>query len=141
MCSHSLGSDRATTATTGSLVAEVEDLVRHAGLDENQISGGIVDRLSEMVAVFVADPALEDVQHHLEADVDMGEGDAAGWNRGDVHRELFGPDVLARQPRFVLDPIPAADVRAGTNHEDPLVSFHLAQRVLVGIGHRITCRG
>ena len=45
MCSHSLASERATTATTGSVSLEVEDLVRHAGLDEDEVARLVLDRV------------------------------------------------------------------------------------------------
>src|SRR5687767_9697220 len=59
-------------------VARVEHLVRHAGLDEDEVAGRVLHRQREPRTVLVAHAALEDIQHYLEADVDVGGGDAAG---------------------------------------------------------------
>src|SRR5262245_18884690 len=103
--------------------ADVEDFVRNTGLDEDEVAGRVLDHLLQTVAVLVADAALENVEHHLEADVDMGVGHAAGWNGGDVHRERLRADVLARQSFFVVNAVPVPAVLASANHEDAVVSF------------------
>src|SRR2546422_56126 len=59
-------------------VARVEHLVRDARLDEDEIAGGVFNGLLQTVAVFVADAAFQNVEHHLEADVDVRVRDAAG---------------------------------------------------------------
>ena len=56
--------------------------------DVDKITGGVVDDVAKAGAVFVANAAGKDVEHQLEIDVDVGERDATGRNRGDVHREL-----------------------------------------------------
>src|SRR4029077_14588808 len=104
--------------------ADVEDFVRHAGLDEDEIAGGVFHDLLQTVAVFVADAARENVEHHLEADVDVGVGPAAGWNGGDVHRERLRAHVLARQSFFVVNAVPVAAVLAGAYDQNAVVSLN-----------------
>ena len=104
-------------------VAGVEHLVRNAGLDEDEVAGGVLDDLLQPVAVLVPDAAFEDVEHHLEADVDVRGGDAAGRNRGDVHRQLLRADVLPRQSDLVVNAVPVAAVPAAADDEDAVVPF------------------
>ena len=78
MCCHSLASDRATTATTGSVSLALNTSCGDAGLDEDEVTGRILHDLLQPVTIFVADAPLQDVEHHLESDVDVGGGDAAG---------------------------------------------------------------
>ncbi len=113
-------------------VAQVEDLVRHAGGDEDEVAGLVVDALAQAVAVLVAHAALEDVEHHLEADVNVGAGDAAGRDGGEVHRQLLRADVLGRQPGPVADAVPAALAAAAAQHGDAAVVLDVAAQLVGG---------
>src|SRR5262245_61978426 len=104
--------------------ADVEDFVWNTGLDEDEVAGRVLDHLLQPVTVFVAEAALENVEHHLEADVDMGIGHAAGWNGGDVHRERLRADVLSRQSFFVVNAVPVAAVLAGADHQDAVMPLN-----------------
>src|SRR5215510_15950210 len=109
--------------------ADVEDFVRNTGLDEDEVAGRVLDHLLQTVTVFVTDAALENVEHHLEADVNMGIGHAARWNGGDVHRERLRAYVRARQSFFVVNAVPVAAVYAGADHQDAVMSLnHTASR-------------
>ncbi len=79
MFSHSDASDRATTATTGSVSLRLIDhLVRNPRLDEDEVAGFVVDRAGTVGTVFVADLPLQNIEHDFEADVNVGVGYAAG---------------------------------------------------------------
>src|SRR4051812_34592100 len=104
-------------------VAQVEHLVGDAGLDEDEIARLVLHRLLQAGTVLVADPPLEDVEHHLEVDVDVGVGHAARRDGGDVHRQLRGVDVLGREAGLVLDVVPAPAGAARADHGDPVVAF------------------
>src|SRR5437764_768110 len=65
-------------------VAHVENFVRHAGFDVDEIAGFVLQHLLESGSEFVADFSFEDVKDELEADVNMGCGDATRRNRRDV---------------------------------------------------------
>src|SRR5262245_2738276 len=115
--------------------ADVEDFVRNTGLDEDEVAGCVLDHLLQTVTVFVADAALENVEHHLEADVDVGVASTAGWNSRDVHRERLLAHVLARQSFFVVNAVPVAAVLAGADHQDAVMPFnHAASPQLVNLG-------
>src|SRR5262245_41476394 len=102
----------------GFRVAQVAHLVRHAGLDEDEVARLVVDRQLETRPVLVAHAALEDIEHDLEVDVHVGEGDAAGRDGRHVHRQLPGGDVLGREADLVADAVPAAAGAAATHDED-----------------------
>ena len=123
MFCHSLASERATTATTGSV-----------SLTLNTSCGTPGSMKMKSPAVFsttCVSPSpyswrtrpSQDVEHHLEADVDVRVGDAAGRNRRDVHRQLLRADVLPRQPDLVVDAVPVAAVVAVPDDEDAVVPF------------------
>jgi hypothetical protein len=65
-------------------VTHVEDFMRHAGFDVDEIAGFVLQHLLESGSEFVADFSFEDVKDELEADVNMGCGDATRRNRRDV---------------------------------------------------------
>ena len=54
--------------------------MRNARRDEDEIAGLVLDALDQPVAVLVPHAPFEDVQHHLEADVDVRAGHAARRN-------------------------------------------------------------
>ena len=68
--------------------------MRYARLDEDEVPGGVLDAVRELVTIVVADAAFEDVEHHLEADVDVRSRDPAGRYHRYVHRQRLGADVL-----------------------------------------------
>src|SRR4029079_13411404 len=98
--------------------AQVEHLVRDAGGDEDEVAGLVVDASAQAVAILVAHLALEDVEHHFDADVYVGEGDGAGRDCGEIHRQLLGGDVLRRKSDTVADAVPPAFAAAATQHGD-----------------------
>src|SRR5207245_2375818 len=63
------------------------------------------------------------IEHHLEANMDVRVGDAARRDRRDVHRELLRADVLPRQPDLVVDAVPVATVLAAADDENAVVPF------------------
>ena len=66
-------------------ITGVEDFVGDAGLDVDEVPRFVGDGVDEVGAVVVADLPFEDEEHHFEAVVDVGVGDAADWDGGDVH--------------------------------------------------------
>ena len=110
MFCHSLASERATTATTGSVSLTLKTSCGTPGSMKMKSPAVFSTICVEPVAVLVPDPALEDVEHHLEADVDVRVGDAARRNRRHVHRQLLRPDVLGRQSHLVVDAVPVAAI-------------------------------
>ncbi len=115
----------------GLAVAEVFDFVRDAGLDEDEVAGFVVDGRRQVGAVFVADAADQDVEHHLEIDVDVGIGDAARWDGGDVHGQVFGGDVLCRQAGLVADAVPVAVGGAAADDEDAVAAVDATGQAVV----------
>jgi hypothetical protein len=79
----------------------------------------------------VPDVTVQDVEHHLEVDVDVRRGHAAWRNRRHVHRQLPRPGILRRQPRLVLNAIPAANVAAAADDENPVRAFDDADHCTV----------
>ena len=75
--------------------------------------------------ILVPHAPFENVQHHLEADVDVRAGDAARWDDGDVHRQLGRADVLPRHPELVADAVPVAADAATADPHQAVVSFDL----------------
>src|SRR5438270_1525112 len=65
-------------------IAHVEDFVGHAGFDINEVASFVFQHLFESTSEFVADFSFEDVKDELEADMNMGGGDATGRDRCDV---------------------------------------------------------
>src|SRR6478672_5632097 len=78
----------------GIRVAQVVDLVWYAWRDEDEIARVVLDALRQPFAVLVAHAAFEDVQHHLEPDVNVRPGNASGRYDRDVHRQLCRAHVL-----------------------------------------------
>ena len=70
--------------------------MRHAGLDVDEIARLIFDHLFQPFSEFVAHFAFDDVQDHLEADMDVRVGDATRRNRGDIGGQARRAHVLAR---------------------------------------------
>ena len=62
-------------------ITHVEDLVRDAGFDVNEVAGFVFQHLFEAVAEFVANFSFDDVQDDLKADMNVGSGDASRRNR------------------------------------------------------------
>src|SRR5207248_9879522 len=67
-------------------VAHVEDFVRHAGFDVDEIAGFVLQHLFESGSEFVAHFSFDNVKDELEADVNVGCGDGARRNGSDVGR-------------------------------------------------------
>ena len=65
-------------------IAHVEDFVGHAGFDVDEIAGLVLQHLLEPGSEFVAHFSFDDVKDQLEADVNMGCGDATGRDCRDV---------------------------------------------------------
>ena len=95
----------------------------HAGLDEDEIAGLVFDDFFQTLAVFMAHFALEDVEHQLEVDMDVGEGDGPGWDGGDVHGEKLAADVLFRHAGLVADAVPGARTASTADAFDSFVAF------------------
>src|SRR5262249_7367172 len=108
----------------------------HARLNINEVAGLVVERLLQAGAVLVTHPALEDVEHDLEIDVDVGVGHAAGRDGGDVHRQLPAADVLGRQARLVLDAVPAAAVAGAADRQDAVAALDVLLQVFAAVRHR-----
>ena len=100
-------------------LAQVVDLVRHPRLDEDEVTRLVVDAVPQPVAVRVANPAFQQVEHYFEFDVDVGVGHAAGRNRGHVEGKLPGGDVAGRQAARVGAAVPAAAHAAAPQGADP----------------------
>ena len=94
-------------------------------LDENEIPGGVLHDFGQTFAILVADVSLENVQHHLKADMDVGIGHAARRNGRHVHGKLAGRDVLFGEPRLVMNAVPVAAVPAAPDNEDAGLAFCL----------------
>src|SRR5262249_36646774 len=69
--------------------------------------------------------------HQLEADVDVSVSNAAGRDRGDVHRELRRPDVLAAHAGLVGDAVPAAPGLASPDRPDAVAPLDALGQVHV----------
>ena len=110
--------------------------MRHAGLDEDEVPRLVLDDASEARAVLVAHPALENVEHDLEIDVNVGVGHSARWNRRNVHRKLLRADVLAEHAGLVADPVPITPGLAAANHLDAFLSLDTRLRIQAGFRHR-----
>src|SRR5262249_7670189 len=113
-------------------LTQVVHLVRNAGLDVDEIAGAVLHHLGETLAIGVAHPALEDVEHHLEIDVDVGIGDRARGNRRHVHREPGRPDVGPGETGQVLNSVPGPTGRTMTKNVDPLPMLGGGNRGLLG---------
>ena len=74
-------------------VTTAEDAWHGKGI-HYRMPGGVLDAMRELVTIVVADAALEDVEHHLETDVDVRSRDPAGRYHRYVHRQRLGADVL-----------------------------------------------
>ena len=57
----------------------------------------------------MTDTALQQLDHYVEADVDMGLGDPSGRDVCTIHRQSCRRSVLAGQTRCVLDIVPASN--------------------------------
>src|SRR5262249_23007536 len=96
----------------GLSLAHVENLVRDPRLDVDEVARLVLDDLLEAGAVFMPHATLEDVEHQLEANVNVSQGDAAWRNGCDVHRKLRRADVVRAHPHLVLNSIPVPAVAA-----------------------------
>src|ERR1700730_12232323 len=65
-------------------VAHVEDFVRHARFDVDEIAGLVLQRLLEPGSELVAHFSFDDIKDDLEADMNMGIGDATRRYGGDI---------------------------------------------------------
>ena len=65
-------------------LAHIEDFVRHAGFDVNEITGFVFNDLLEAGPEFVAHFSLDDVKDHFEIDMNMRVRDAARRNGGNI---------------------------------------------------------
>src|SRR6185437_7433332 len=116
------------------LVADVVDLVRNARLDEDEIARFVFNRLLQALAVGVPHTTLDDEEHHLEAVVNVGVGDAPGRHRRDVDRQGFRPSILAREPLLVIDTVPGSPAAAAAKHGDAVEILDLLHLGLVSAG-------
>ena len=91
---------------------------------------------AQPVAELVAHAALQDVEHHFEADVHVRIRDAAGRHRRDVHRQLLHVDVLRRQPRLIFDAIPRSHALPAANDGDAVVMFDELRQIHAQSSHR-----
>src|SRR5207247_967362 len=95
--------------------ANIDNLMRHARFDVDEVARFVLDDVAQARAVLMTHAALEDVEHDLKIDVDMGIGHATGRNGGDVHRQLLRADVLCREAGLVLDAVPSTAVAAAAD--------------------------
>ncbi len=100
--------------------------VRDPWLDEEKVTGAVVDDLLEVFTIVVADIAFQDVKHQFKVDVNVSSGDRARRNGRDVHRQPLSANVATRQARLVVDAVPVATVRAGPENQDA-VAFGLSR--------------
>src|SRR4026207_568320 len=106
MCSHSLASERATTATTGSVSLTLNTSCGTPGSMKMKSPAAFSTTFLNPPPHSWRPWPREEVERHREADVDVRGGDAARRNRRDVHRQLPGADILPRQSHFVVDAVP-----------------------------------
>src|SRR5947209_6540917 len=104
-------------------LAHVEDFVGHAGFDVNEIAGFVLQHFLASVPEFVADFSFNDVKDHFEVDMDVGIGDAARRNGGDVGREFGRADVFSGHALFIMNPIPITTGAAAANGQYAIVIF------------------
>src|SRR3954470_22308249 len=71
-CDHRLG------------IAHVEDFMRHAGLDVDEIAGLVFDCLFEAFTELVSHLSFNDIEDYFEADMDVCIRDAARRNGSDI---------------------------------------------------------
>src|ERR1700676_1553702 len=108
-------------------MAHVENFVRHAGFNVNEIAGFVFQHLLASVSELVADFSFDDVKDHFEVDVNVGVSDTARRNGGDVGRKFGGADVFGRHALFIMNPIPIPAGAAAPNGQNPIVIFHRAE--------------
>ena len=65
-------------------IAHVENFVRYAGFDVNEIAGFVFDRLLAALPEFVANFSFDDVKDYFEANMNMRIRNAARRNSGDI---------------------------------------------------------
>ncbi len=63
--------------------AHVEDFVRNAGFDVNEIAGFVLDHLFQAGAEFVTHSSFDDVKDHLKIDMNVRVGDPGPAHRRD----------------------------------------------------------
>src|SRR5262249_19027358 len=90
----------------------------------------------EPVPVLVPHPALHDVEHQLEIDVDVGSGHTTGRDGGDVHGEPGRAYVLPRHADLVVDAVPVATVRTAAHHADAVAAFDHGGEIDRILAHR-----
>ncbi len=134
MCAHSSASERATTATTGSVSLRLKTSCGIPGSMKMKSPAPFSTDLLEVIAVLVAHAPAQDVEHHLEADVHVREGDRARRDGGDVHRQLLGVDVLGRHPGLVLDAVPGAHGLAVADDGEAVVVLYELSEIEHGRG-------
>jgi hypothetical protein len=71
----------------------------------------------------VAHFSFEDVKDHLEADMNMGIGNAARWDRGDVGRQARRAHVFGGHALFIMNAVPIPASAAATNSQYSFVIF------------------
>src|SRR5438874_9407593 len=79
-------------------VARVEDFVRHAGFDVNEITGFVFQHFPASVPELVADFSFDDIKDHFKVDVNVGVSHPARRNGGDIGQSLVVPTFLADMP-------------------------------------------
>ena len=111
--------------------------MRQAGLDVNEVAGLVFQHALAADPELVSHPALKDVEHDVEIDVDVRFGYAAGRNGCDVHGKLCGTDILRRHADLVLDavPITAIFITATTNTMNADIVFDSFRQVYFGCCH------
>ena len=105
----------------------VEDFMRHAWLDVDEVAGFVLQHLLEPRAKFMAHPSLQDVKDDLEIHVNVGLRDPARWNSCDVRGERSGSDIFRRHALFVVDPVPIPSRAAAANGQDASMIFNRAE--------------
>src|SRR5262249_10966569 len=80
-------------------------------------------------------PALENVEHDVEIDVDVGAGDTARRNGGHVHRQLGRGHVLGGQAGLVLDAVPTPAGAAAADDEHAVAPFDRGFQIAVRFKH------
>src|SRR5438105_13740660 len=97
------------------------------GFDVNEIPGFVFQHFLATIPELVADFSFDDVKDHFEVDVNVGVGDAARRNGGDVGREFGGADIFGRHALFIVNPVPVSPGAAAANGQNPIVIFHRAE--------------
>src|SRR5215467_5187212 len=114
MFSHSLASERATTATTGSVWLQLNT------------SCGTPGSMKMKSPASFSTTCLSPGPYSCRTRA----CDAARRNGSDIHRQVSGRDVVGRQAHLVLDAVPVPASHALADHRNTGVAFHETLQVL-----------